>query len=86
LGIKRKVEKLMEEHREKRRGQRCEFCASWPATRFVSNDELVSKEGKKISLTSELQESCPSCGYQPQPIRIHLIDDWRGGRAAHTKE
>ena len=85
MSLKRKVEKLMEDHREQRRGQRCSVCESWPPTRAISDDELVSKTGKKISLTSDLPESC-TCGFRPEPMRIRLITNWRDTRAEHVYE
>jgi hypothetical protein len=89
LSIKRKVEKLMEEHREqqreRRRGQRCEVCASWPVTRVFSDDELVTSTARRISLTSDLPESC-TCGFRPEPVRIRLITNWRDTRAEHVYE
>jgi hypothetical protein len=66
--------------------RRCQNCAGWPSNRFVSDDVLEHGDGSFTSLTSNTPSECRTCGFRPQVVRISLVDDWRGGRAEHTRE
>ena len=85
MSIKRKVETLEAEHRQKRRGQRCEFCADWPSNRIYS-DEPLKTSNRQTLVGNNVPASCPRCGFTPTLIKIKLVTDWRGGRAEHTHE
>ena len=62
----------------------CATCWGWPETR-LSAPEPVAPDRPPL-YEPKIPARCPSCGYEPQTLQLRLVDDWRGGRADHTKE